>query len=415
MSKFIDLFNICDPKHGYFGDTLSLAEEEYFSFPILEGEPGPRMRFRGKEVIVWSLNNYLGSANDPIMAEASAQHAKTFPLSHPMGARILSGNTTYHKQLENKLAEFLGKQAAHIEGYGYMGVIGIINAIIKKPEVIIIDRESHACMMDAAYLAQARTRTEVKRFIHNNIQDLEKKLIEAQSQFPGRGCLIMVEGAYGMSGRVSPLNEIVALKKKYGARLFVDDAHGFGVLGQNGKGTGEHFGVLEDIDLYFGTFAKAFSGIGGFVAGNKDIIKFIHYNSRTSNGSKALPTCITLTHMTVLDKIVKDNSRRTRLWTQTQKLQQGLKDLGLNIGDTSTPVTPVYIPNEDINLAAKIIMFLREEKGIFTSGVMYPIIPRGQLLLRMIPTCMHSDEDIAITLNAFEDLKKVFNLKDNSN
>ena len=375
----------------------------YYFFPKLEGEIGSHMIYQGKEKLVWSLNNYLGLANHPEVRKADAEAAAKFGLAFQMGARMMSGQTVYHEQFEKEIAEFMGKEAAYLLNFGYQGMSSLIQAMVDRKDVIVYDAEAHACIMDGMQLHFG------KRFVyqHNNMESLEKQLQHASKiiQETGGGILVITEGVYGMAGDLGKLDEIAAFKKKYPFRLLVDDAHGFGTMGKTGKGTGEHLGVHDEIDLYFGTFAKAFAGIGGFIASTKDIIKYLMYNLRSQVYAKSLPVAMTIGALKRLEVMRNEPQLREKLWTIVNALQSGLKKNGFNIGKTQSPVTPVYFSG-GVGEATQITYDLRENYNIFCSIVAYPVVPKGVLMLRIIPTAVHTLEDVNYTLESFSEVKK---------
>jgi len=318
-----------------------------------------------------------------------------------MGSRMLTGNTPQHIELEERFAEFMGKEAAILFNYGYMGVLGTVSALVHEEDVVLYDRIAHACIHDAVVMCRGERRV----FQHNDMEHLESRLKKTSEDREG-GMLIAVEGVYGMTGDIAPLPEICALAKKYGARTFVDDAHGFGVMGPTGQGAAEHFGMADQVDLAFGTFAKAFAAIGGVVAGDKQVIDYIRYNARTNVFAKSLPMVYVTAVSKALEIMTRDSSLRDRMWEVANRLQGGLRELGFDLGGTESPVTPVYVPAGDIEVGMGMVKILREEFGIFVSGVMYPVIPKGIILFRLIPTAAHTDEDVDRTLNAFEQMGK---------
>lgn len=374
----------------------------YFAFPKLEGEISNKMIFRGKERLVWSLNNYIGLGNHPEVRKVDAEAAKEWGLAYPMGARMMSGQTKYHEQLERELASFMGKEDAFLLNYGYQGMLSIIDAMVDRKDVIIYDSEGHACIVDGVRLHMG------KRFVypHNNIANLEKELERAKkiTDTTGGGILVITEGVYGMSGDLGKLREIVALKKKYDFRLLVDDAHGFGTMGASGAGTGEHLGVQDEIDLYFGTFAKAMAGIGGFVASNHKVVQYLRYNMRSQTFAKSLPMPMVIGAIKRLEMLRNMPELREKLWEIVNALQGGLKAAGFNLGNTESPVTPVMLQG-GLGEATHITYDLREKYNIFCSIVTYPVVPKGTILLRLIPTAMHSIEDVEYTIKAFVDIK----------
>ncbi len=375
----------------------------YFSFPKLEGEIAPRMMFLGKEKLTWSLNNYLGLANHPEVRKADADAAKKYGMAYPMGARMLSGQTKYHEQLENELAEFVGKEAGFLLNYGYQGMVSIIDSMVNRKDVIVYDSEAHACILDGMRLHIG------KRFVypHNNIEKLELQLSHAKkiTDVTGGGILVITEGVYGMTGDLGKLDEIVALKKKFNFRLLVDDAHGFGTMGKTGAGTGEHFGVQDEIDIYFATFAKAMAGIGAFVASKKEVINYLAYNMRSQTYAKSLPMPMVIGALKRLELIKNDTSFKDKLWEIVNATQQGLKDNGLDIGATNSPVTPVMLYGS-VEEATQLTVDLRENYNIFCTIVIYPVVPKGTILLRIIPTAAHTLEDVEYTVKAFAAVKK---------
>lgn len=375
----------------------------YFAFPKLEGEIGSRMKFRGKEMIVWSLNNYLGLANHPEVRKADADAAAEFGLALPMGARMMSGNSNYHEQLERELAEFVSKEDAILLNFGYQGMVSIIDCLVGRHDVIVYDAEAHACIIDGLRLHPGH------RFVfkHNDMEDLDKQLQRATAltEKSGGGILVISEGVFGMAGDQGKLKEIVEFKSKYDFRLLVDDAHGFGTLGKTGAGAGEEQGVQDQIDIYFSTFAKSMASIGAFVAGDEDIISFIRYNIRSQIFAKSLPMPLVLGNLKRLELLRTKPELKEKLWSNALKLQAGLKERGFDIGNTDSVVTPVYMKG-GVEEATAMVMDLRENHNIFCSIVVYPVIPKGHIIYRLIPTAVHTDEDIALTLKAFEITKK---------
>lgn len=371
----------------------------YFMFPKLEGEIYPRMDFRGTRVLTWSLNNYLGLANHPEVRETDAQAAKDWGLAYPMGARIMSGNTVYHEQLENELASFVQKEAGLLLNYGYQGIMSIIDAIVDRKDVIVYDAESHACIIDGVRLHMG------KRFVyaHNDIESLEKQLQRAEklAKETDGGILVITEGVFGMSGNIGDLKSIAALKDKYKFRLLVDDAHGFGTMGPTGAGVAEMYGVTNQVDLIFSTFAKSMASIGAFVAGERGVIEWLRYNIRSQIFAKSLPMPIVIGNLKRLELLRTKPELRDRLWQVVNSLQDGLRSRGFNIGTTKAPVTPVFLSGGLVE-AGNLIVDLREKYKIFCSVVIYPIVPKGVIMLRLIPTAAHSLEDVQETIAAFE-------------
>ncbi|MDE0026371.1 MAG: pyridoxal phosphate-dependent aminotransferase family protein [Spirochaetaceae bacterium] len=395
-----DLFAKCRGDGGYFG-VYRAAGDKYVVRPILDSLPGPHMESGGRRVIMWGINSYLGlTGNERIKAAAEASVAR-YSTCTPMGSRLLTGNTTRHEALEQRLAEYCGKQASVLFNYGYLGVMGTISALIGPKDVVIIDKLSHASMIDGTILAMAGRR--FRPFRHNDMESLEQQL-RAERERGAGGILIVIEGVYGMRGDLANLPDIAALARRYEARIFIDDAHGFGVMGAGGRGTAEHFGVQDEIDLYFGTFAKAFAAIGGVTAGDPEVIEYIRFNARTNVFAKALPMVYVDVLDATLDEILAHPEYRARMWHNAHALQRGLVELGYSIGDTQSPVTPVYIPSGP-ETGRAIMVMLREEYGVFLSGVTYPVVPRGINLFRMIPTALHTDQDVADTLAAFAEIR----------
>lgn len=371
-------------------------------FPKLEGEIKPRMMFQGKEVLTWSLNNYLGLANHPEVRKADADAAAQYGMAYPMGARMMSGNTNYHEQLEQELAAFVGKEAGYLLNFGYQGVLSIIDALVDRKDVIVYDAESHACIIDGVRLHMG------KRFVynHNDVESLEKQLKRATKlvQETGGGILVITEGVFGMTGNLGCLKEVVALKSRYEFRLLVDDAHGFGTMGATGAGTGEELGVQDQIDVYFSTFAKSMAGIGAFVAADAPIVKYLKYNMRSQIFAKSLPMPMVIGGLKRLQMLRDQPEHKAKLWTIVNALQNGLKEKGFSIGTTQSPVTPVVL-NGTVGEAATLSKDLRENFGIFCSVVIYPVVPKGMIILRLIPTASHSLEDVEETIKAFEAIK----------
>lgn len=398
-----DLLEKCLSASANFKD-FNNEIDHYFIEPILDSNPDRTMTFDKQDMIMWAINDYLGIANNNEIIETAANSARKYGLSMPMGARKLTGTTTKHLELEQKLADFLQKESGHLSNYGYLGVIGVINALAKNGDAILLDSLSHSCMVDGAFLAQARQYAKVYPFKHNDMDDLKRQLELASEECDG-GALIVTEGVFGMTGDLAKLDEICALKKEFNARLFLDDAHGFGVMGANGRGTGEHFNCHDEIDVYFGTFAKAFVGTGSITVGNKDIISYISFNSRTDLSSKSIPLAIIETLLKTLE-FVTDNSLREKMWHNARMLQQGLIEIGYTLGSTQSPITAVRLEGERCNfdLAKKILADLRKEFGIFCIAVAYPIVPMGVIVLRLIPTAGHTKEDILKTLDAFNQI-----------
>lgn len=397
-----DLFERIQTNKGPLGKWASQAEG-YYVFPKLEGELGPRMKFHGKEILNWSLNDYLGLANHEEVRQVDAQAAADYGAAYPMGARMMSGHTDLHEQLENELAAFVQKEAAYLLNFGYQGMVSTIDALVTKNDIIVYDVDSHACIIDGVRLHMGKRFT----YKHNDIESIEKNLQRAtkMAQETGGGILLITEGVFGMRGQQGKLKEIVALKEKYNFRLLVDDAHGFGTLGKTGAGAGEEQGVQDGIDVYFSTFAKSMAGIGAFIAADKDIIDYLKYNLRSQMFAKALPMILVVGALKRLDMLRSMPELKAKLWENVNALQNGLKARGFDIGDTNTCVTPVYL-NGSIPEAMMLVNDLRENYNIFLSIVVYPVIPKGIILLRMIPTASHTMKDIEETLDAFEAVRE---------
>ncbi len=378
----------------------------YFIFPKLEGEISPRMKFRGKEVLNWSLNNYLGLANHPEVRKADADAAAEWGLAYPMGARMMSGHTSKHEELEAALAKFVGKDDAYLVNYGYQGMVSIIDSLANRNDAIVYDSESHACIMDGVFLHKAKGGKSWV-FQHNDMAKAEKMLNFAKKhiQKTGGGILVITEGVFGMAGDLGALDKIVELKKKYDFRILVDDAHGFGTMGKTGSGVPEHFGVTDEIDVHFGTFAKSMAGIGGFVAAREDIVNYLRYNLRSQIFAKSLPMPMVIGALKRLELLKTKPELKDNLWKIVNALQEGLRKHGFNIGVTESPVTPVFFKGS-VNEATQITMDLRENFGIFCSIVGYPVIPKGQIMLRIIPTAVHSMEDVEYTIESFGTIQK---------
>ena len=374
----------------------------YFSFPKLEGEIAPHMNFRGKEHLVWSLNNYLGLANHPEVRAADAQAALDYGLAYPMGARMMSGNSNHHEELEKSLAEFTGFEDAFLLNYGYQGILSAIDALVDRNDVIVYDAESHACIIDGVRLHIG------KRFVyqHNDMESLQKQLERATklTEQSGGGILVITEGVFGMSGAQGKLTEIIAFKKQFKFRLLIDDAHGFGTMGKTGAGTHEEQDCIKGIDVYFGTFAKSMAGIGAFIASTEEITNYLRYNMRSQTFAKSLPMPMVLGLKKRLELLRTKPELKAKLWEIATTLQSGLKEKGFNIGTTNSVVTPVFFKGE-LSEATAITMDLRENFGIFCSIVIYPVIPKGLIMLRLIPTAMHTLEDVKRTLSAFSEVR----------
>jgi glycine C-acetyltransferase len=397
-----DLFERLLKNAGPLGQHRERAHG-YFAFPKLEGEISSRMKFRGKDMIVWSLNNYLGLANHPEVRKADADAAAQYGLAYPMGARMMSGNSNYHEQLEAELAAFEMKEDAILLNFGYQGMVSVIDVLCGRHDVIVYDAESHACIIDGLRLHPGHRYV----FKHNDVEDCEKQLQRATALIDKQktgGILVITEGVFGMAGDQGKLKEIAALKEKYQFRLLVDDAHGFGTLGKTGAGAGEEQGIQDKIDIYFSTFAKSMASIGAFVAGDKVVVDYIRYNIRSQIFAKSLPMPLVLGNLKRLELLRNHPELKDKLWSNARKLQQGLKDRGFDIGKTDSVVTPVYMKG-GVEEATAMVMDLRENYGIFASIVVYPVIPKGHIIYRLIPSAVHTDEDIRLTLEAFTETK----------
>ena len=397
-----DLFERIQNNKGPLGKWASQAEG-YFVFPKLEGELGPRMKFQGKDILNWSLNDYLGLANHPEVRKADTDAAIEYGAAYPMGARMMSGHTKYHEQLEEELAAFVMKESAYLLNFGYQGIMSTIDALVTRNDVIVYDVDAHACIIDGVRLHSGKRFT----YRHNDVESMEKNLERATklAETTGGGILFITEGVFGMRGQQGKLKEVVAMKKKYNFRLLVDDAHGFGTLGKTGAGAGEEQGVQDGIDVYFSTFAKSMANIGAFVAGDKEIIDYLKYNLRSQMFAKALPMIQTVGSLKRLELLRNSPEIKDKLWVNVNALQNGLKEKGFNIGDTNTCITPVYLEGS-IPEAMVMVNDLRENYGIFLSIVVYPVIPKGIILLRMIPTASHTLADVEETLTAFEAIRE---------
>ncbi|MBA4198707.1 MAG: 8-amino-7-oxononanoate synthase [Chitinophaga sp.] len=398
-----DIFEKLVKHYGPIGQHRERSHG-YYTFPKLEGPISSRMQFRGKDVIVWSLNNYLGLANHPEIRKVDAEASEQFGLAYPMGARMMSGNSNQHEQLEAELAAFENKEDAILLNYGYQGIMSAIDAVCGRHDVIVYDAESHACIIDGLRLHIGHKYV----YKHNDVEDLQKQLERAtaliEKQKAG-GILVITEGVFGMAGDQGKLKEIVDLKSKYDFRLLVDDAHGFGTLGKTGAGAGEEQGCQDGIDLYFSTFAKSMASIGAFLAGPRIIIDYIRYNIRSQIFAKSLPMPIVIGNLKRLHMLKTMPELKEKLWSNATKLQQGLKERGFDIGNTNTPVTPVYMKG-GVEEATAMVMDLREHYGVFASIVVYPVIPKGHIIYRLIPSAAHTDEDIEQTLKAFSATKE---------
>ena len=396
-----DLFEKIYRDKGPLGKWASQAEG-YFVFPKLEGQISNRMKFQGKDVITWSINDYLGLANHPEIRKVDAQAALDYGSAYPMGARMMSGHTNLHETLQNELAEFVNKEAAYLLNFGYQGMVSTIDALVNKNDIIVYDVDAHACIIDGVRLHMGKRFT----YKHNDVESLEKNLDRAtkMAEQTGGGILVISEGVFGMRGEQGKLKEIAALKKKYNFRFLVDDAHGFGTQGETGAGTGEEQGVQDDIDVYFATFAKSMAGTGAFIAADQEIIDYLKYNLRSQMFAKSLQMQLVVGARKRLEMLKTMPELKNKLWEITNALQSGLKKRGFDIGTTQSCVTPVYLKGS-IPEAMALVKDLRENYGIFCSIVVYPVIPKGMILLRLIPTATHTMDDVEETLNAFDAIR----------
>ena len=397
-----DLFQKFNKSMGPLGKWASIAEG-YFVFPKLEGKISNRMNFNGKEVITWSVNDYLGLSNHPEVRKIDSEAAEQYGSAYPMGARMMSGHTSMHEKLENQLADFVNKESAYVLNFGYQGILSIVDTLVSKNDVIVYDIDAHACIVDGVRLHLGKRFT----FKHNDIESLVINLKRAEKivEKTGGGILVISEGVFGMRGEQGKIKEIVKLKKDYNFRLLVDDAHGFGTLGETGSGVGEEQGVMDEIDVYFATFAKSMASTGAFVAGSKQVIKFLKYNMRSQMFAKSLQMQLVVGALKRLEILRNEPNHKAKLWDNVEMLQSGLKDKGFDIGKTQSCVTPVFLKG-DVPEAMVLVKDLREKYNIFCSIVVYPVIPKGLILLRLIPTATHTVEDIKETLNSFSEIRE---------
>tara|TARA_B100000963_G_scaffold276915_1_gene245231 strand:- start:7629 stop:8879 length:1251 start_codon:yes stop_codon:yes gene_type:complete len=397
-----DLFEKFNKSMGPLGKWASIAEG-YFVFPKLEGKISNRMKFNGKEVITWSVNDYLGLSNHPEVRKIDSEAAEKYGSAYPMGARMMSGHTSMHEKLENQLADFVNKESAYVLNFGYQGILSIVDTLVSKNDVIVYDVDAHACIVDGVRLHLGKRFT----FKHNDIESLVTNLKRAQNivEKTGGGILVISEGVFGMRGEQGKIKEIVKLKKQFDFRLLVDDAHGFGTLGQTGSGVGEEQGVMDEIDVYFATFAKSMASTGAFVAGSNQVIKFLKYNMRSQMFAKSLQMQLVVGAIKRLEILKNEPVHKQKLWDNVKMLQTGLKKRGFDIGKTQSCVTPVFLKG-DVPEAMVLVKDLREKYNIFCSIVVYPVIPKGLILLRLIPTATHTVEDIDETLNSFSEIRE---------
>lgn len=399
----MDIFERIEKNEGGPLGQYRKRAHGYFMFPKLEGEIAPYMTFNGKKVLAWTFNNYLGLANDPEVRKTDAEAAAKWGLGYPMGARMMSGHTSLHEKLERELADFEKKEDAYLLNFGYQGMISILDALLTRHDVAVYDEECHACIMDGLRLHMGLR----IKYAHNDIADCEKVLARAEkiAKEQGGGVLLVTEGVYGMTGAMGILDKIVALKKKYSFRMLIDDAHGFGVMGEHGRGTSEQLHCMDGVDLYFGAYAKAMAAIGGFIAGPKNIINFLRYNLRSQIYAKSLPMAFVEGCLKRLDMIRNGDARRKHLFEIARALQNGLRERGFEIGPAEACITPVFVKGS-VPEATNILVDLRENYGIFCSVVVYPVVPKGVIMFRLICTAMHRMEDVEKTLKAFEEIKK---------
>jgi len=401
----VDIFDKIKKTMGPLG-RYGKAAHGYFIFPKLEGQIDSKMKFRGKEVLTWSLNNYLGLANHPEVRKADAEAAAEYGLGYPMGARMMSGHTSLHEELESKLADFVGKNDSYLLNFGYQGMVSIIDTLCSRNDVIVYDSESHACIMDGIFLHKAKGG---KSFVfpHNDMERCEKMLGFAtkRAEETGGGIMVITEGVFGMAGDLGALDKIVALKEKYNFRLLVDDAHGFGTMGKTGAGSAEHFGVTDKVDVLFCTFAKSMASIGAFVAADEDVVNYLRYNMRSQIYAKSLPMPLVVGALKRLELLKTKPELKENLWTIVNALQKGLREQGFDLGVTESPVTPVFL-NGSVPEATQLTMDLRENYNIFCSIVVYPVIPKDKLMLRIIPTAVHTLEEVEYTIKAFAEVKE---------
>ena len=398
----MDIFEKISERRGPLG-IFSATAHGYFTFPKLEGPIGTRMQFRGREVLTWSLNNYLGLANHPDVRKVDADAAKEFGLGNPMGARMMSGNSIHHEKLEEDLSKFVAKEDTMLVNYGYMGMSSAIDALVDRKDVIVYDSDCHACIIDGIRMHQG------KRFVyaHNDMGKLRQQLDRAVrlTDNSGGGILVITEGVFGMSGAQGKLKEIVDLKKEYDFRLFVDDAHGIGTMGKTGAGTGEEQGVQDGIDVYFGTFAKAFASIGGFISSTEDVVDYLRYNTRSQIFAKSMPMPLVLGNQKRLEMLRDQPEHKENLWKIVNAMQSGLRTSGFNLGVTNSCVTPIIMEG-GVEEATNMIFHIREEYNLFTSVVVYPVVPKGTILIRIIPTANHTLEDVNQTIEVFKKVKQ---------
>lgn len=399
--SYADIFEKCETDGGYFGEFRK-SGDRYFTMPVLSSAPGTVMRFGEKDCIMWSINNYLGLAENEEIKRAALEAVETWGVSAPMGSRMMSGNTEDHIALEKELADFAGKEAAVLFNYGYLGVLGTITSIVDREDVIVLDKLDHASIVDAAFGAVS-DRKNIRVYRHNDMDSLERTLKQV-NETRKKGVIILTEGVFGMTGDLAKLDGMAALKNRYEARLFVDDAHGVGVMGKTGRGTAEYYGVQDEVDIYFGTFAKAFASIGGFSASKASVTEWIRYNARTQVFAKSLPMVFVKSLKKTLDLVRNGSARREKLFRISALLSEGLRNLGFYVGKVKSPIVPVFVPGADPKTAMEWISYLRQ-KGIFVTGVTYPVVPKNYIMFRMIPTASHDESEVESTIDAFKDLR----------
>jgi glycine C-acetyltransferase len=405
----MDIFQKVAANRGSIGTAaIEFKSHHYFTFPMLTGPIGPNMIFNGKKVLNWSLNNYLGLASHPEVLKADTEATAEYGLAYPMGARMMSGNSLLHEQFEQQLAEFVQKEDSFLLNYGYQGIMSVIECMVDHRDVIVYDAESHACIIDGIRLHKAKM-GQYYKFNHNDMDSLRKNLVRATklAEEKGGGVLVITEGVFGMSGQVGLLDQVVAMKKEFDFRLLVDDAHGFGTMGANGRGAGEAMNCQDGIDMYFSTFAKSMAAIGGFIAAPKDIIMYLKYNMRSQTYAKALPMAYVIGGMKRLELIKTQPELREKLWTVANAIQKGFRERGFDIGGTTSPVTPVFLHGEyDLAVVTNLTRDMRENMGVFCSIVVYPVVPKGTLMLRIIPTAAHTLDEVNYTLDCFDKVQQ---------
>lgn len=401
QQSYVDLFDKCYTDGGYFGPQRA-QDDHFFTRPILDPKADRVMSFQGKPSIMWSVNNYLGLADSEEVKQVALNAVEEYGVSSPMGSRMMTGNTEHHLNLERKLAEFEQKESAFLFNYGYLGVLGTIASLVGPDDIVVVDKLAHACIVDGAFMSQGQTRV----FKHNNLESLETVLKRCNRERKG-GVMIAIEGVYGMTGDIAKVDEIAALARKYDARLFIDDAHGFGVVGEHGRGSADHFGVQDEVDIYFGTFAKSFASIGGFSATTKAVRDWISYNARTQVFAKSLPMVYVKSLEKSLELVQSGDDRRERMWHISTRIKNGLRELGYFVGNGGAPICPVFVPvgeNRLDEMASRMMYFLRE-RGVFCTAVAYPVIPVGLCMFRMIPTAKHDEADVDYTIETFKKMR----------